>query len=131
MTSCEPARSSSYNNDLRWRIVWQKIALELPTKQVAKNLCVDPSTVQRICHRFELSGDVAKQTYHAENSVRKLTEPAQLFILHLVLDRPGIYLREIRDELMSQLGVDITVSAICKFLHKAGFTRQKLCIHAK
>lgn len=122
MTSCEPARCSAYSDDVRWRIVWQTVALRLPTKQVATNLCIDQSTVCRIRNKFEATGQVQKKVYPAEKVHRKLTQSAQFF---LVLERPGIYLREIRSELLSQLGL-ITNSAICKFLHKAGFTRQRL-----
>ena len=35
MTSCEPTRSSAYGEDLCWRIVWQTLAMQIPTKQVA------------------------------------------------------------------------------------------------
>lgn len=130
MTSCEPARSSAYSDDLRWRIVWQTLALRLPVKQVSTNLCIDQSTVRRIRDKFGVSGQVQKRNYPAEKAYRKLTEPAQFFVLYLVLERPGIYLREIRSELLSQLGLEITESALCKFLHKAGFTRQRLKTYA-
>ena len=72
----------------------------------------------QIRDKFEETGQVRKKDYPAEKAYRKLNEPAQFFILYLVLERPGIYLREIRSELLSQLGLEITVSAICKFLHK-------------
>lgn len=57
----------------------------------------------------------------------KLTDPAQFLIVYLVLEKPEIYLRS---ELLSQLGLDITKNAICKFLHKAGLTRQMLKTYA-
>ena len=37
MTSCELARSSAYNEDLRWRIVWQTEAPGMKNEQVAQN----------------------------------------------------------------------------------------------
>lgn len=130
MTSCETSRSSAYSDDLRWRIVWQRLALRLPIKQVAINLCIDQSTVRRIRDKFELTGQVRKRDYPSEKAYRKLNEPAQFLILYLVLERPGIYLREIRSELLSQLGLEITVSAICKFLYKAGLSKQRLKTYA-
>lgn len=130
MASCEPSRSSAYSEDIRWRVVWQSLALQLPIKQVAMNLCIDQSTARRICDKFETSGEVQKRVYPADKAFRKLNEPAQFFILHLVLDRPGIYLKEIQQELILHLGLDITLSAICKFLHKAGLTRQRLKTYA-
>ena len=46
------------------------------------------------------------------------------------MDRPGVLLREIREELTSKLGITVTESAVCTFLYKAGFTRQKLKLYA-
>ena len=54
----------------------------------------------------------------------------KLFILNTVLQRPGIYLREIQKELEDVLMIEISISTICKFLCKSGFTRQRLCIVA-
>ena len=53
-----------------------------------------------------------------------------MFVLFLVLDRPGIYLSEIQSELRDQLGPELSISAICKFLHLSGFTHQRLKITA-
>ena len=43
------------------------------------------------------------------------------------MDRPGIYLCEIQQELKTQIDLDVSLSAICKFLHKCG---QRLCTYA-
>ena len=129
-TSCENSRSSPYSNDLRWRLVWQVLALQLPIKKVAANLSVDGSTVRRIVRLFETTGSVNKKAYPSEKSFRKITKSAELFILHLVIDKPGLYLRELKNELELQLGIDVTESAICVFLNKAGFTRQRLKLYA-
>ena len=68
MTSIESARSSAYSEDIRWRMVWQTEAL----------------------------GRVTKRSYPKEKAHRKLTTPAQLLILHLVCQTPGILLHEIQ-----------------------------------
>ena len=102
----------------------------LPTKQVAMSLNVDESTVKRTMRLFKNTGTVNKKEYPSEQSFRKITKPAEFFILHLVMDRPGIYLREVRIELLHELGIDVTESAICVYLHKAGFTRQRLRVYA-
>ena len=47
-----------------------------------------------------------------------------------MLESPGIYLKEIKKELDDFMMIDVSVSAICKCLHKQGFTRQRLCIVA-
>jgi len=80
VTSNEPARSTAYSEDLCWMIIWQRLAVELPTKVVAKNLCIDGSTVWRTCKTFNNTGAVSKKTYPVERAFRKLTEPAKYFI---------------------------------------------------
>ena len=42
------------------------------------------------------------------------------------MDNPGIYLREVQDELYSLAGIDISITSICNFLKESGFTRQKI-----
>ena len=71
-----------------------------------------------------------KKAYLAEKVHRELNDPAKFYILYLVHERPGIYLREIQSELLTQLGLDFTVSTICKFLHKAGLSHQRLKTYA-
>ena len=62
----------------------------------------------------------------ASETSRILTSAAQHFVLDLVLSKPGLYLREIQKELKDFLMVDVSLSTICKFLHKSCFTRQRL-----
>ena len=35
--SCEPGRKSAYSSDLRYRIIWQRIAMKLSVRKVAHN----------------------------------------------------------------------------------------------
>ena len=126
MTSCEPKRCSAYSDDLRWRMVWQREGLGYTYDDVAKNPCVDKSTVKRIVDRFKLSGNVSKKPYPTHRAARKLILPAQLLILQLVMDQPAHYLDEIQRKLKHLLLIDVDISTICRFLHKCGFTRQKL-----
>ena len=50
--------------------------------------------------------------------------------MYLILQKPGIFLREIIAEVRMTLGVDVSESAICKVLKNTGFTRQKLVLFA-
>ena len=86
MASCEPHRSSAYSDDIRWRIVWQRHALGHTHQAIATNLNVDVSTVRQILDIFSATGTVSKKAYPAERAFRKISEPVQLFILHLLLE---------------------------------------------
>ena len=104
-------------------MVWQREALGYTYEQISKNLGVDTSTVQRTVALFNATGSVQKRAYPKERAFRKLTPIAQLFILNLVLEKPGIYLHEIQRELEASL---LSLSTLCTFLHKSGFTHKKL-----
>ena len=95
--SCQPDRTAAYNEDLRWRMIYQHYGLELSYRKIA-DLSVDPSTVQHTVQHFEETGTVSKAAYPKGHShpFKKLTEIDEFLILELVLERPGIYLDEIK-----------------------------------
>lgn len=126
-TSIKPKRSSAYSEDLRWTMVWQRKALGYTYEQITVNLGVDGSTVQRTVTLFKTTGSVQKRAYPKEKASRKLTPIAQLFILNLVLEKPGIYLHEIQRELQVSLLLDVSLATLCTFLHKSGFSHKKMC----
>ena len=130
-TSCEPMRKSAYSNDLRWRMVWQKEVLGYKYRTIAANLNVDLSTVWRVVALFRNSGSVDKKPYSRSESLQTLTPPLQLHVLHCVLMHPGIYLKEIQQDLYDTTATEISLSAICRFLQRVGFSRQKLKLVAK
>ncbi|SMN02410.1 Mobile element protein [uncultured Candidatus Thioglobus sp.] len=126
MTSCEPTRCNAYSEDLRYRIVWQTEALGYSSRQVGNNIGVDRSTVSRIRQRWLTFGTLKKATYPQDKAYRKLTTPAQLLVLHLVMKKPELFVHEIQNELLDVLQVEVCISTISRFIHSCGFTRQKL-----
>ena len=98
--------------------MWQREGVGLTVEQVAKNLGVDKSTVSRTCSKFVTTGSFSKKSYPKDRAYRKVTSAVQLLLLHLLLEKPGVLLRELQKELASTLLVEIDVSTICRFLHK-------------
>lgn len=89
----EPGRRSAYSDDIRWRIIWQKVEMGLTFRRIAANLNVSLGTVHNIWKRFDETGSVKpKPLPHVQ---RIITDEDQLFIIGVVLDNPGVYLREI------------------------------------
>ena len=130
--SINPKKTSAYSEDLRWRMVWQKEGLGLCNQDVASNLGVDPSTVSRVVSLFKATGSVQKRPYPKDaRPSKKLTKTVELMILHAVLQRPGIYLRELQTEVFVLTGVDVSATTLCTFLHGSKFTRQKMQLVAK
>ena len=51
--SAEPGRKRAYDRDLRWRIVYQRIAMKLKFVEIATNLNIAISTAHRTYKLFE------------------------------------------------------------------------------
>ena len=130
--SINPRRMSTYSEDLRWRMIWQKEGLGLSNQDIARNLGVDPSTISRVVSLFKATGNVQKTPYPKDaRPNKKLTKTVELTILHTVLQRPGIYLHELRMEVFLLTRVDVSVSSLFIFLHGSNFTHQRMQLVAK
>ena len=112
-------------------MVWQQLTLGYTYKEIGDNLSVDSSTVQRTVSLFESTGSVHKRLYPEGRLEKKLTPTVKLIIMTLVIQQPGILLRELQTELCHGYGVSIGTSTICQFLHKNGFSRQRMVLIAK
>ena len=104
MTSAEPSRRAPYSADLRWRVVWQKIAMELPYKRIAANLNIATGTAVNIYRRFCNTGGVKHTKQPQRLNLRVLTDNDELFIIGLVLDNPSLYLSEMRQLVLEVIG---------------------------
>ena len=59
----EPGRTKAYDNELRWRIVYQRYVMDLNYCKIANNVSVDTSTVYRVVQRFEAMVSVSSDPY--------------------------------------------------------------------
>jgi len=128
MYSCERHRTAAYSEDIRHRMVYQAVGLRKSYRQIASTLNVDPSTVQRTVKLFEETGSIQKRQYPSNIENTKLTEFAKMFIITLVIEKPGIYLHEVKDILYEYTGIDVQESTICKALMSCGLSRQKMTL---
>ena len=85
----------------------------------------------RTVRQFQSTGTVSKKRYNRENLPRKANPAVQLVILHVVLEHPGIYLREIQTQVQYLTGANLSFSTICRVLHDQRFSRKKMRIVAK
>ena len=56
--------------------------------------------------------------YTLPHDQKLLIDFGQLTLLHIILSNPGIYLSEIKDQLTHLVGVEISVSTICRTVTK-------------
>lgn len=63
----------AYDSDLRWHMVYQVKVQNLRHREVARNLCVDQSTVSRTVALSDDTGDVKKRKYPSNPGTVNLT----------------------------------------------------------
>ena len=91
----ETCRLLAYATDLRWRIIYQRLAQGYTYQMIARNLNVSSSTVHRICNLFDATGDVQPvDVKKPRPDQRNLDEHNQLYVIGLIMDNPSLYLAE-------------------------------------
>ena len=91
----------------------------------AKDLYVSHSTVERIVDLYKTTGDIVS-VQERHGPPRKLSEFEELTVLESFFKHPGIYLREVREELFRLTGTKVDSSTICRTAQRLSLTRQKM-----
>ena len=128
LISAEPERKTAYSNDLRWRIVHQRIAMNLPLVKIAQNLNVAVSTVHHTYRLFEESGTVDPLSPRKRLDCRRLDLRRELHVVGVILENPSMYLGELCLEVMQVFGIEISPSTACRTLKRYGLTRKNIGI---
>lgn len=126
MTSCEPARTAAYSPDIGWRVVWQRVGMELKFKEIAARLHIGVGTAHRLYSRYVETGDVSPKKASKRPCCRKVDDLHQLYIIGLIHENPAIYLHEICSKISDVTGVSVSCATICQIIHKNGVSRKKL-----
>ena len=74
MTSAEPARTTSYSTDIRWRVIWQRLGMGLTFREIAAHLQIGVATSHCLFEMYVLTGDVTprKQPKRPENLIARM-----------------------------------------------------------
>jgi len=84
----EQNRKVAYSSDIRWRIVWQVTAMNLPYRTTSAHLNVSVGTVSNIMQRYNSTGDIEPLKQPPRENARKLDELHADYLLHLLSDNP-------------------------------------------
>ena len=84
MSFSAEANRRSYDRDLRWRIVFQRIGMGLQYGKIAQNLNVSTSTAYRICARFDATGEVQPTLNKHRPYLQRLDQQSQLYVVGLI-----------------------------------------------
>ena len=121
--SIERSRRKAYSSDIRWRIVWQRIAMDFSYRAIAHNLNISIGTVCNILKQFEQDGNVDSK------HPRKQPEKCKLdnhHVIGLILDNPSLYLREICSKAKETTNTEVSPSTICRMLALHGINKKKI-----
>lgn len=114
-----------YSDDLRWRIVFLACFCGNTIEEVTRALYVSHSTVERVVSLYQTTGEVTP-AQQRHGPCRTLDESDQLIVLESFLNNPGIYLREVQEELLKASGKLVSWPTICRTAKQLGLSRQKM-----
>ena len=113
----------AYSDDLRCRVVLYYLQ-NRSARYIGRSLSISERTVNRIVSKFTRFGDIAPQRQqHGPSSL--LSDFEKVTVLQSLLEQPGIYLREVQEELFS-IGSVVSLSTICRTAKRLGLSRQRL-----
>ena len=128
--SAEPGRKRAYDRDLSWRIVYQRIAMNLKFVEIATNLNIAVSTAHRTYHIFEQTGDViaskALCMKRFDTRQRKMGQEEELFVIGAILANSAMYMHEVCQEIRDVFGLSVSPPTFCRLLLSYGITRKKI-----
>ena len=122
--SAEPTRRVSYSKDLRWRIVWQRLAKDLKYERIAQNLSISVGTVHNTLKLFEQTGEVDPRK--REKREGKLDNYHASYVIGLVLAEPSLKLPELIEIICDISGTTVSSATLCRLLASHGFSRKKI-----
>ena len=111
--SAEPGRKARYSRDIAWRVVWQRIAMELSFRAIARNLNLSLGTVHNMYGRFEQTGDIQHSKPGPREYLRALNGQQELLLIGLILENPSLYLGEMCASIYKMTGLKVSASTIC------------------
>lgn len=80
--SAEPGQKAPYSHVIRWRIVWQRVGMQLSFHTIATNLSISVDTMYNICKVFEVTGEV-DFTAPSREETRSLNGHEELVVIGL------------------------------------------------
>ena len=103
----------SYSTDLRWRIVC--LYQEKSFDEIEKLLFVSSRSARRYVALFYETGEVSPVSQQ-HGPPRTLDSFEEMTLIQSLLNKPDMYLEELRQELLQVTGVEVSLSTVCRTL---------------
>lgn len=124
--SAEPGRKAAYSRDIRWRVVWQRVGMELTFRDIATNLSLSLGTVCNHFKRFENTGDVLPIAVSRREDRKILNAHQELLVVGMLFENSALYLSEVCGMIKETTGICASPSTVCRIIRKHGLTRKKI-----
>jgi len=122
------AGGPAYGPEIRWRVVWKRLVLNLSSREVSEHLDgITDQTQALILRRFLETGGV--DTWQGQGGQRPhqvFDADADIWLLCDVLDDPTATLQLRADRLLLRTGREVHVSSICRAMRRLMLSRQKV-----
>ncbi len=115
-----------YSDDLRWRMVYQRLFYERSIEEIAAQLFVCPKTVYRTLSTFWNTGDVKPCRMGRPTGSVSLFPHEEYIIIDCLLRTPQIQLNEIASHIINATGSAFGPETLCRALYRLGITRKKV-----
>ena len=117
-----------YSEDLRWRMIFQRLFYERSYAEIASQLFVCPETVRRTISTFLNTGDVKPCNIGRATGSITLGPHEEYIIMDYVLRTPQIQLHEIANHVLNATGSSFGPETLCRAVHRLGLTRKKVIV---
>ena len=126
----KPCQSSNmpapYSDDLRWRMIYQRLFYNRHYDEIASQLFVSARTVMRTFRTFINTGDVKPCRFGRSTGSTTLFPHEEYIIMDCLLSRPQMQLHEISNYIFNATGSSFGVENLCRAVHRLGITRKKV-----
>jgi putative transposase len=114
----------AYSFDLRKRIVDAVERGDQTKREIAGLFDVNESFIYKLLRQKRERGDIAPLP-HGGGASAKLTETDLLTLIDLVAETPDATLEELRQQMKKKVGVEVSLSTICRALQAVELTLKK------
>ena len=115
-----------YSDDLRLRMVYQRLFYQRSYDEIASQLFVCPKTVYRTIRTFLNTGDVKPCRLGRPFGSVTLFELEEYILMECILQTPQIQLHEIANHIFNASGSAFSPQTLCRAMHRLGITRKKV-----
>ena len=117
-----------YSNDIRWRMIFQRIFYRRTYNEIASQLFISAKTVYRTYQTFINTGDVKPCTLGRPKDTNTFFPHEEYIIMDFALRQPQMQLNELANCIFNATGSAFSEETLCKSVRRLGITRKKVCI---